>query len=146
MFSNRAFAIVSAERSNLTAEENAHRTRALSRLLLTAGIPHMPCHGVWEGKAEVSFVVWEGFDGQHLDVARAVALQFNQDAFITAEPEFFTATLHNGSDGEVLSRSTGFKLFGSHEQLPRGTQGYTEFPSGSRLVIQFWTEVPHATE
>lgn len=51
------FFIISAERFNLTKEENAQRTLAMAEALLREGLDFIACHGVYKGTAERSFMV-----------------------------------------------------------------------------------------
>ena len=53
------FFIISAERFNLTKEENAQRTVAMAATLLHDGVDFIACHGVYKGTAERSFMVMD---------------------------------------------------------------------------------------
>ena len=53
------FFIISAERFNLTKEENAQRTMAMVATLLHEGADFIACQGVYKGTAERSFMVMD---------------------------------------------------------------------------------------
>lgn len=51
------FYIISAERFNLTKEENAQRTLDMVATFLREGVDFIACQGVYKGTAERSFMV-----------------------------------------------------------------------------------------
>lgn len=51
------FFIISAERFNLTKEENAQRTLDMVATFLREGVDFIACQGVYKGTAERSFMV-----------------------------------------------------------------------------------------
>ncbi len=53
------FFIISAERFNLSKEENAKRTMAMVATLLHEGADFIACQGVYKGTAERSFMVMD---------------------------------------------------------------------------------------
>ena len=75
------FFIISAERFNLTKEENAQRTLYMAATLLLKGAYFIACHGVYKGTAERSFMVLGG-DLQTARLIDRLARAFGQESVL----------------------------------------------------------------
>ena len=75
------FVYISAERSNLSKEENERNTRLMEEELKTGGYDYMPIVAVYEGVPEASFYV----RNISKKVAMKLTRKYHQEAFFTSE-------------------------------------------------------------
>ena len=114
------FFIISAERFNLTEEENAQRTTAMVATLLLEGADFLACQGVYKGTAERSFMVMDnGLQTAYL-IAR-LAKAYEQESVL--EVRDLKATLVY-FDGETKPEYLGH--FGPHDGDVDGLEAYTK--------------------
>lgn len=121
--------IVSAERANLPAAENAARTRALRAEATRRGIAFGPCLGMWQGHGESSTLIDASGHAGRAFLRWALAA-FNQDAVLYVD-RARKARLWN-RDGSV--KPLGFLQSGP---MVPPCDAYTYVPS---LQTYYWTE------
>ena len=114
------FFIISAERFNLTKEENAQRTLAMVATLLLEGVDFIACHGVYKGTAERSFMVM-GTDLQTTCLIDRLARVFDQESVL--EVRKLKATLVY-FDGKTKPEYLGH--FGPYDGDVDGLEAYTK--------------------
>lgn len=81
MIQKPAFSIFSAERENLSKEENAARTQFAARQLTQAGISAVPVRGKYLGTAEHAFLVFD-IDQSTVDTVDRLARIYDQETVL----------------------------------------------------------------
>lgn len=79
-----SFAIISAERDDLTTEENAARTIKLAERLEAEGVPIISAEGMYKGSGEASFII-ATTEPALLDKARNIAKEFGQESILIVD-------------------------------------------------------------
>lgn len=114
------FFIISAERFNLSKEENAQRTMAMVATLLHEGADFIACQGVYKGTAERSFMVMDtGL--QTACLVERLAKAYEQESVL--EVRELKATLVY-FDGRTKPEYLGY--FGPHDGDVDGLEAYTK--------------------
>ena len=121
------FYIISAERFNLTKEENAQRTVAMAATLLHDGVDFIACHGVYKGTAERSFLVMDA--GLPIGLIERLAKAYEQERVL--EVRELEATLVY-FDGKTKPEYLG--LFEPHTGAVSGLDAYTKIGSDVYVV------------
>lgn len=81
MIQKPAFSIFSAERENLSKEENASRTAFAARQLTQSGIAAIPVRGKYLGTAEHAFLVFD-IDQETVDTVDRLARVYDQETIL----------------------------------------------------------------
>ena len=113
------FFIISAERFNLSKEENHLRTWAMAADLLREGLDFIACQGVYKGTAERSFMVL----GTGLPTAcfiERLAKVYEQESVLEVRELKATLVYFDGTKPEYL----GF--FGPHDGDVDDLEAYTK--------------------
>lgn len=118
--------IISAERFNLSQEENHQRTLTMATRLLHEGADFIACHGVYKGVAERSFMVMDSDlpNGLIERLARA----YGQESVL--EVRNMEATLMY-FDGETRPEHIG--RFEPHSGAVSGLDAYTKV--GTKVYV-----------
>lgn len=120
------FFIISAERFNLTKEENAKRTMTMVDTLLHEGADFIACHGVYKGTAERSFMVMDtGLETSCMIVLLAEA--FEQESVLEVREMKANLVYFDGTKPEYLGD------FGLHTGDVEGLEAYTKI--GSEVFV-----------
>lgn len=120
------FFIISAERFNLSKEENAKRTMTMVDTLLHEGVDFIACHGVYKGTAERSFMVMDtGLETAWL--IERLAEVFEQESVLEVREMKATLVYFNGTKPEYLGD------FGLHDGDVDGLEAYTKV--GSKVFV-----------
>ena len=123
------FFIISAERFNLSKEENAKRTMAMVATLLHEGADFIACHGVYKGTAERSFMVMDS--GLPIGLIEHLAKAYEQESVL--EVRELKATLVY-FDGETKPEYLGH--FVQHDGDVDGLEAYTKIGTGVYVVTK----------
>lgn len=124
------FFIISAERFNLSKEENAQRTMAMLATLLRDGADFLTCHGVYKGTEERSFIVMDGGLQTACLIAR-LAKEYEQESVL--EVREMKATLVY-FDGKTKPEYLGY--FGPHDGDVDGLEAYTKIGNAVYVVTK----------
>ena len=122
------FFIISAERFNLSREENAQRTMAMVATLLHECADFIACHGVYKGTAERSFMVL-GAGLQTACLIERLAKAYEQESVL--EVRNLEATLVY-FDGETKPEYLG--QFTPHDSDVTGLEAYTKIGNDIYVV------------
>lgn len=127
IFGGSRFAVLSAERSELTAAENAERTAALRGVLEALGADWEGVEGYWEGGVEAAFLI----RGVSASVVASLATAFGQDAVILGR---------NGADVTtarlvMLHTGAAYRCTGTAD--PRAGGSYFTTVKGQRVALRF---------
>ena len=121
------FFIISAERFNLSKEENAQRTVAMAATLLREGVDFIACHGVYKGTAERSFmVIGAGLPTACL-IAR-LAKAYEQESVLEVREREATLVYSNDAKSEYLGQFT------PHNSDVTGLEAYTKIGNDIYVV------------
>ena len=120
------FFIISAERFNLTKEENAQRTLDMVATFLREGVDFIACHGVYKGTAERSFMVMDA--GLPAGLIERLAREYEQESVL--EVRSFESTLVY-FDGETKPEYLG--RFMPYVGKVAGLDAYTKV--GSKVYV-----------
>lgn len=123
------FFIISAERFNLSKEENAQRTMAMTATLLLEGVDFMACQGVYKGTAERSFMVID--HGLPAGLIERLAKAYEQESVL--EVRELKATLVY-FDGRTKPEYLGY--FGPHRGDVEGLEAYTKIGTDVYVVTK----------
>ncbi len=99
MNTQETFFVLSAERSDLPADENARLTSELQGSLERSGVRYKPVFGTWEGRSERSFLV---VGNEAREIVLGLAADFHQDAVLEVTPGRL-ALLEDIHSGETRS-------------------------------------------
>ena len=124
------FFIISAERFNLSREENAQRTVAMVATLLLEGADFLACQGVYKGTEERSFMVMDA-GLQTACLIERLAKTYEQESVL--EVRELKATLVY-FDGETKPEYIGY--FGPHDGDVDGLEAYTKVGTGVYVVTK----------
>lgn len=124
------FFIISAERFNLSKEENAQRTTAMVATLLLEGVDFIACQGVYKGTAERSFMVMDAGLQTACLIAR-LAKAYEQESVL--EVRELKATLVY-FDGKTKPEYLGY--FGPHDGDVDGLEAYTKVGTAVYVVTK----------
>lgn len=120
------FFIISAERFNLSKEENAKRTMAMAATLLHEGADFIACHGVYKGTAERSFMVMDtGLATACL--IELLAQDYEQESVLEVREGKATLVYFDDTKPEYLGD------FGLHNGAVDGLEAYTKV--GSKVFV-----------
>lgn len=111
------WAVISAERAHLGAEENAGRTEGLRAYLTRLGLNPRPVEGLYDGTRETSFLVFHTVP----EVAVRIGAAFDQESVLTSRGLEFcdrsgflpTGGLYVGTDprnGSTVRADDGTRL------------------------------------
>lgn len=120
------FFIISAERFNLSKDENAQRTMTMGATLLHEGADFIACHGVYKGTAERSFMVM-GTDLATTCLIELLAKAYEQESVLEVRDMKATLVYFDGTKPEYLG------YFGLHEGDVDGLEAYTKV--GSEVFV-----------
>lgn len=120
------FFIISAERFNLSKEENAQRTMAMVATLLHEGANFIACQGVYKGTAERSFIVVDS--GLPIGLIERLAKAYEQESVL--EVRSFESSLVY-FDGKTKPEYLG--RFEPHTGPVSGLDAYTKV--GSKVYV-----------
>ena len=122
------FFIISAERFNLTKEENAQRTMTMAARLLHDELDFIACHGVYKGTAERSFMVLGG-GLQTACLIERLARAFDQESVLKVRNQESTLVYFDGkTKPEYLGR------FEPHDGDVTSLEAYTKIGSDVYVV------------
>lgn len=93
--------IISAERFNLSKEENAQRTMAMAATLLHEGADFIACHGVYKGTAERSFMVMDA-GAATACLIELLAQDYEQESVLEVRDMKATLVYFDGTKPEYL--------------------------------------------
>lgn len=120
------FFIISAERFNLSKEENAKRTMTMVSTLLHEGADFIACHGVYKGTAERSFMVMDA--GLQTDcLIELLAQDYEQESVLEVREMKATLIYFDDTNPEYLGD------FGLHNGDVDGLEAYTKV--GSKVFV-----------
>lgn len=120
------FYIISAERFNLSREENAQRTLDMTITFLRAGVDFIACRGVYKGTEERSFMVMNA--GLPAGLIESLAKAYEQESVL--EVRNLRATLVY-FDGKTKPEYLGRFEQHTEEYLP---ESYTKVGSEYYIV------------
>ena len=120
------FFIISAERFNLTKEENAQRTMAMVATLLHEGADFIACHGVYKGTAERSFMVMDA-GPQTACLIELLAKDYEQESVLEVRGLESTLVYFNGLAPLYLGS------FEQHSGPVAGLEAYTRI--GNEIYV-----------
>lgn len=119
------FFIISAERFNLSKEENAKRTMAMAATLLHEGADFITCHGVYKGTAERSFMVID--HGLPAGLVDRLAKAYEQESVLEVRDLESTLVYFNGLAPLYLGS------FEQHRGPVAGLEAYTRI--GNEIYV-----------
>lgn len=120
------WASLSAERYNLTPEENAQRTAQMEQDLKEMGFNPLPMDGVYGGDREKSFFV----PGMTAKEAAQLGKKYDQESVLAPQGLFFTT----GENAGKVVRTKGY-LFGKDEVSP---EAHSEITIGDHTYVWGW--------
>ncbi len=121
------FFIISAERFNLSKEENAQRTTDMVATMLLEDAAFLACQGVYKGTAERSFLVMDGGLQTACLIAR-LAKEYEQESVLEVREREATLVYF---DGETKPEYLGY--FGQHDGDVDGLDAYTRI--GNEIYV-----------
>lgn len=121
------FFIISAERFNLTKEENAQRTLDMVATFLREGVDFIACQGVYKGTAERSFMVLDA-GPQTACLIERLAKAYEQESVLKVRKLEATLVYF---DGETEPMYLG--RFEPHTGAVDGLDAYTKV--GSKVYV-----------
>ena len=121
------FFIISAERFNLSQEENTQRTMDMAVTLLHEGVDFIACHGVYKGTAERSFMVMDAGLQTSCLIDR-LARAYEQESVLEVR-ELKATLVYFG----VKTKPEYLGYFGPHDGDVDGLEAYTKI--GSKVYV-----------
>ncbi len=135
------FAMVSAERKELTPAQNLARSQELTARLRAAGLRYRPTAGMYQGTPEQSFAVATP-SPQAAAYVDALGTHYGQESTLHVASDR-SATLHMLADGNHVPLG---QFQAVEPQVAAAQEGWTRDPTGQYYAINPTTPAPAAPE